>query len=313
VAKFVEIRDYWISLGHVQAARDYRVILTGGEALLYKSRTEGGSARLLEVIEAVRRILPSARIIVKTGGFRPASKFQHKLFNQVSEEFKYPLLEWRFGWNLYQDAPERALNRFVHTILSILSHQKFVAIDTIYDKTNVEDTCQTMEQGLRLIGANLVPGTLLEFVQVDPNKHRRIEIEISDYSIIMDLGPSYAPNKASAVHEFYAEPASNCETIANGVSRLYYDVDMGLIHCNDSFVDARVPSLHRQGHPIADDLAFLNDRFASLKRFITRSNISFDTRKDRCFFCTKFVMTDPLRLGPEAGSCGVADMRTETA
>jgi hypothetical protein len=287
---FSEIQAYCSSAERPDDSFRPRVILTGGEALLYRSKDTERHC-LLEVIEAVTNLVPQAKIIVKTGGFRQTNEYQRTLFDRVAHAFPFPIVEWRFGWNLYQDSIENALDRFNCTVVRILSHQHFVDIDTIYDKTSLESTCCALEEGLRQIGINAQDKMLLRFVLDDPNKHRRLAIKINGYTISIDLGPSYAPSRAAAIHEFYSEPSADCETIENGTSCLYYDTNMGLIHCNDSFVDARIHSLNRGTRSVADDLTFLNERFGRLRHFVALTRPRFASRKDRCFFCTRFVMT----------------------
>ena len=45
---------------------------------------------------------------------------------------------------------------------------------------------------------------------------------------------------------------------------------------------------------------FLNDRFNRLSEFLAREAMHFPSRQERCFFCTKFIMTGlgDLRGGP---------------
>ena len=118
------------------------------------------------------------------------------------------------------------------------------------------------------------------------------------------LAPRTLLIKLRLFTQFYSEPSSNCEMIDKGTSCFYYDMDMGLIHCNDSFVDARIQPLTCNGRSISDDLALLNDKFDRLRRFIAQEpRTRFESRKDRCFFCTKFVMTDASKslTVPEMG------------
>ncbi|MEY9470896.1 hypothetical protein ABH992_003295 [Bradyrhizobium yuanmingense] len=267
-------------------------ILTGGEALLYKSRADSGYVNLMHVIAAITSIIPGAKVIVKTGGFCNDNRFQLTLFDSISRTFSFPMLEWRFGWNLYQDEGLRSLDRLVCTATRMLNHQHSVVIDTIYDKTNLKDTCAALEEGLRRIGMDVNSDMISQFVLDDPNTHRRLTIKIAGYTFVLDLGPSYAPNKAATDHEYYSEPSSECETIHKGTSCLYYDTDMRLLHCNDSFVDARVPPRPCSSYSASEDLAFLNERFEYLRRFLALTGTKFESRKERCFFCTKFVMSD---------------------
>jgi hypothetical protein len=290
LARFAAIRNYW-SEGATFNGFPI-VIFTGGEALLYKSRNDGKAVNLFHVLDALNKIVPEAKMIVKTSGFRAGNAFQRTLFDTITKSFSFPTLEWRIGWNIYQDSEDRALDRFVCTMSRILTHQRMASVDTIYDRTNVRNTCVVLQEGLRRIGVDVQEDMLLRFVLNDPNMHRRLTIKIGSYTIVLDLGPSYAPNSAAGVHEFYSEPSSECDTIDGGTSSLYYDTDMGLIHCNDSFVDARIPSRPYTGQSIAEDLAFLNDRFDKLRHFLARSHTQFESRKDRCFFCTKFIMTN---------------------
>ena len=251
LARFAEIRDYSSApKGHKCHPN---IFLTGGEAFLYKSVSRDGIATLYEVIEAINRMMPQAKIIVKTGGFRRARKYQCALFDRIVHEYPFPIVEFRLGFNLYQDPERSAIDRFVFTIERVLGHQHFICIDTIYDKTNLRDTCRTLAEGLCRLSINIEQDMLLDLILEDPNQHRRIETVRAGETIILDLGPSYPPNKAAAAHEYYTEPSSACDTIDLGTSCLYYDTNMGLIHCNDSFVDARIPSLTLDNRSIAND------------------------------------------------------------
>ncbi|WP_445219347.1 hypothetical protein ACKWRH_03585 [Bradyrhizobium sp. Pa8] len=290
IRKLADVCEY-ISQ-HDQRNRAPSFILTGGEALLYKSRADNGYVNLKHVVAAITSIIPGAKVIVKTGGFRNDNRFQRTLFDSISRTFSFPTLEWRFGWNLYQDEELRSLDRLVCTATRMLNHQHSVVIDTIYDKTNLGDTCAVLEEGLRRIGVDVSPDMISQFVLKDPNTHRRLAIKIAGYTFVLDLGPSYAPNKAATVHEYYSEPSSECEAIHNGVSCLYYDMGMRLLHCNDSFVDALVPPRPCGSHSISEELAFLNGRFEQFRRFLALTGTKFESRKERCFFCTKFVMSD---------------------
>jgi hypothetical protein len=294
LARFSEIRDYHLTAtGGGDEGGPY-VILTGGEALLYKSSRAGAAVTLFDVVAAVRCAVPGARVIVKSGGFRTGATFQRALFERISKAFPFPVLEFRLGWNLYQDddSEERAVDRFTCTVLRVLEHQPFVSIDTIYDKTNLRTTCRTLEEGLRRLGIGVEGELLLPLILRDANEHRRITIRTAREAIILDLGPSYPPNQAAAARDYYSEPSSECDLIENGTSCLYYDTDLSLIHCNDSFVDARVPSLAIGERPIADQLSFVNERFARLNSHLSHAWGRFKSRQERCFFCTRFVMAD---------------------
>ncbi|MFI5253091.1 MAG: hypothetical protein ACHQQQ_11750 [Bacteroidota bacterium] len=290
ISKFADISEYYVSRKRIDITPN--IFLTGGEAFLYRSAIKNGTGTLFDVIKAAIEIIPQARIIVKTGGFRSYNKHQRHLFDLIVRAYPRPVIEFRLGFNRYQDTEESALDRFVCTVESVLSYQHFISIDTIYDKENLSNTCNTLEAGLRRMGINVEPNMLLDIVLHDPNEHRRIEIRMPQDAIILDLGPSYAPNKAASVREYYTEPSSACEIIDSGTSTLYYDTNLQLIHCNDSFVDASVPSLRIGNGSISNELEFLNERFSWLNEFIAHENVQFHSRKDRCFFCTKYVMTD---------------------
>lgn len=287
-SRLAEIRDYRAETDGC-ASRPY-VFLTGGEAFLYRAPGRGRAETLFDVIQAVNSAIPEAGIVVKTGGFRQANSFQCALFDRIADMYASPLIEFRLGFNRYQDSEEEALDRFVSTVERVLAYQHYIAIDTIYDKTNLRDTCGTLEEGLRQVGIGIRKNRLLEMVLADPNDHRRIGIQASEDSIVLDLGPAYPPNEAATVHEYYSEPSSDCDTIGAGTSALYYDTDMGLIHCNDSFVDARVAPLRLQPRSIASELAFLNARFRQLSVNFAERRTRFQSRQERCFFCTGFVM-----------------------
>src|SRR6266536_5616143 len=83
--RFSEIRDYFIlaAAGDPDQGGPY-FFLTGGEALLYRSRRAGVAVTLFDVIAAIRSAISRARVIVKTGGFQPATKFQAGLFDQIA-------------------------------------------------------------------------------------------------------------------------------------------------------------------------------------------------------------------------------------
>lgn len=294
LARFSEIRDYVQSPASDSEDGGPYFFLTGGEALLYKSRQAGATMTLFDVIAAIRCGIPQAQVIVKTGGFRTNGAFQARLFDRIAEAFPFPAVEFRLGLNLYQDedSEERAVDRFTCTVSRVLKHQRFIPVDTIYDKANLISTCRVLEEGLRRIGIGVKDELLLPMVLQDPNEHRRITIKTARDAIILDLGPSYPPNEFSTVHEYYSEPSSECDLIENGTSCLYYDIDLKMIHCNDSFVDARVPSLAIDGRSVAAQLALVNERFSQLNNYLARRGVRFESRQERCFFCTRFVMTD---------------------
>jgi hypothetical protein len=289
LGRFADIRDYWAEGRHED--RQY-IFFTGGEAFLYRSAGREGTATLCDVIGAAHGLIPRAGIVVKTGGFGKKGKYQRDMFDRISAANPFPIVEFRLGFNRYQDSEEAALDRFVCTVETVLAHQRMIAIDTIYDRTNLPDTCGALEEGLRRIGIGAERNMLLDLVLENPNEHRRIEIRTTERSIILDLGPSYPSSVAAASHEYYSEPSSACDLIETGTSSLYYDTDMGLIHCNDPFVDARVPSMGRRHGSIRNEVTFVNGKLGGLSRFLKREGVRFASRQERCFFCTKYVMTD---------------------
>jgi len=291
LSKIVSIKTYvkdQLELGAGSKAFPY-IILTGGEALLYRSRKASARVTLFELIDAIVTVLPNAAVVVKTGGFEEGHKFQLTLFERISNAFSHPRLEWRFGWNLYQ-GEERALERFVLTAGRIMSHQNTVFIDTIYDATNLRDTFTVMEKALMELGVSGLGDDLVRFVLQNPERHRRIRFLVHEHAIIVDVGPSYPPNEASSRHEYYSESPSECVSIMHGTDYLYYDVDLRLVHCNDSYVDARIPAAERFGCSIGEDHDFLNARFQQLADHLVNTEPVFRSRQERCFFCTKFIM-----------------------
>lgn len=288
--RFSDIASYWSGPGGKLRPAERCVILTGGEPLLYKSRHGNAPACLFDVLEALERIVPAAKILVKTGGFRSDDRYVPPLFDRIGRRFDHPALEWRLGWNLYQDPEREALDRLVFTVAKILMRQPVVSIETIYDRSNVAATCDLLEQALRVIGINVDAGLLSRPVLRAPENQHRMEIKVAEYCIDLHLGPAYAPSPDQAARGFYAERSSRCDTIHEGVSSVYYDVNLGLMHCNDPFVDARIPALARQGCSIAEDVAELDARFEQLRGHITDAAVMFETRKARCFFCTEFVL-----------------------
>jgi len=92
LARFAEIRDYCSTpRGHECYPN---IFLTGGEAFLYKSVSRDGIATLYEVIEEINRMMPRAKIIVKTGGFWQARKYQCALLDRIVHEYRSPSLNF---------------------------------------------------------------------------------------------------------------------------------------------------------------------------------------------------------------------------
>lgn len=267
------------------------VMLTGGEAFLYKQVDQEGKTRnLFDVIEAIQAEIPSVRIVIKTGGFFAHHQKAAQLWDRISRAYVYPEVEFRLGFNLYQKQGQGAEERLIDMTQRMFAHQKTAILDTIYDKNNLQRTAEMLEKGFQQLGFYLEKNTLVSLIQKNPEEHKRINMTNKMHKIFLDIGPAYAPNLASAVYDYFEEAPNPCPTIEAYPNYLYYDAAFNLIHCNDSYIDASFPPIRLPVNTVLEEWLLMKERFERLKQFLLTTRKQFKTRKERCFFCTKYVM-----------------------
>ncbi|OGT06879.1 MAG: hypothetical protein A2103_05320 [Gammaproteobacteria bacterium GWF2_41_13] len=268
------------------------IMLTGGEAFLYQQVDQAGETKnLLDVIGAIQAEIPNVRIVVKTGGFFAHHQKVAQLWDRISRDYPYPAVEFRLGFNLYQKQGQSAEERLIDMTQRMLAHQKMAILDTIYDKNNLQRTAETLEKGLQQLDFCVGQNALISLIRKSPEEHKRINMTNKMHKIFLDVGPAYAPNSASAVYDYFEEAPNPCPTIEEYPNYLYYDTALNLVHCNDSYVDARIPPIRLSANTVLEEWLFMKERFERLKQFLLTTQKQFKTRKERCFFCTKYVMS----------------------
>lgn len=294
--KLEEIRNFCAKNGYIP-----HLVFTGGESFLYRDKTPNETKNLKDVIVLAKTKVPNSVLYIKTSGFTE-NKYLDLLLNELLCQYNPAELKIRLGINLYQKSGSDTCDRLAHMLDRLLPRRETVPIDTIYDKDNLAKTCSVMEQVLCQFGfISATNGQLLKLIDTDPGVHRRLKVSNGKNTIYLDMGPSYSPRPESDGYSYFEEKISGpCATIEKGPMAIYYNSNFNLIHCNDSFVDARISPIDSCQLPsLNDQQVFLQRKFAGLKEFLKKKEMQFKNRKERCFFCTKFVMSDHIQ------SCGV--------
>lgn len=280
------------------------LVFTGGEAFLYKDAAAGKT--LKDVVDMAKAKFPGAVVYIKTSGFTE-NTYLDSLLDSLLKQYPAPELQIRLGINFYQKSGIDMQKRLMHMLEKLLPHQGMLTIDTIYDRDNLARTCEIMELAFDGAGFTAVKnGQLLELIKESPCRHKRLKISNKEHTIYLDMGPSYSPRlESDNCHYFEELISAPCANIQNGPMSIYYNAGFDLIHCNDSFVDGSVSPIKTGS---ATDLptidaqhAFLQKRFDELKQFLNSGSKQFNNRKDRCFFCTQFVMSQ--KFSDKVGKC----------
>lgn len=271
-------------------SRRPRIILTGGECFLYRTRDRiGGTKNILDLVLDAKDLVPSAALILKTTGWLPNRRLDwllERMFEGVTDDS----FSIRLGLNLYQNDGRDAEDRFGYMLERILSYQDQVLVDCIYDKDNFEDTMKVWSRTLSPF--DLTALRLRESVEEDPSEHQGYLFVKGSKLIRLELGPSYSPSSNCDDREYWDEKNPGlCRRIESGVDQLFYDYDLSVCHCNDSYVDATVPFIwFGKCHSIADEVLFFQQRLRALRDHLQETSRQFATRKQRCFYCTRFVL-----------------------
>ncbi|HBA59224.1 MAG TPA: hypothetical protein DCZ92_00080 [Elusimicrobia bacterium] len=292
------VMNFDVLAGKLDEAREFSatrglkpsLVFTGGEAFLYRENTAAGARNLADIVALAKAKVPGAAVYVKTSGFS-ANPYLDGLFDRLAAKYNQDELKVRLGINAYQRSGRDLVERFSHMLEKLLPRQDVVTVDTIYDKANLERTCADIEEVLVRHGfLSAAKGQLFAAVKKDPNKHLRLKFTAGGKELFLDLGPAYTPTGTCGGDCYDERVTGPCATIENGSNALYYNARFDLIHCNDSFVDGSVKPLSGAALPtMAAQHDFLQKRYAQLKEEL-KARAPFGSRKDRCFYCTKFMM-----------------------
>ncbi len=289
--KINEIANYF----KINNPKSPTLIFTGGEAFFYKDiTTSRNKFNLCNLIDYTCECIPEAKILIKSSGWFD-NKNLEQIYSHLCKRYDNSKLLFTLGFNLYQKAGLHAAERLDNMINNILSRQSFLCIDTIYDKKNFDATFEILK---KIIGKYDNSAKFLKkAVKCEPHLHQSFLFKIQGKDVRLDLGPSYDPSNDPLNNFFWDEPiCGKCRTIIEGPDHIFYNYDFSLYHCNDSFVDGSISPISPETlKTIHQQHKYLENSFKELKNIFEHNKILFKNRKERCFYCTKFLLNYPNR------------------
>jgi hypothetical protein len=282
-------------------AERHAIYITGGEPFLYKYKDrKRGYFRLMGLVKIIREVIPSAKLIIKTSGWK-----EHKVLDEQLESImalsQQDKIEIRLGFNLYQNNGFNALERLSHMVTLLIKHQKETKVETIYDKSNLVDTVQIIKGALRSI--NSPDFDYLKAINSEPTYGRRFIVpcihfdrmstaHIAAYRLIrLDTMPAYPTVEEDISGKFYkAEIKQLCQIVKTGPNQILYNPDLSMHHCNDAFADHSIPGIpDSMFKSIEEAFDFFANGFVRLRHYLLSNRINFQQKREQCLFCTKFI------------------------
>jgi hypothetical protein len=277
------------------------IILTGGEAFLYRGKDQTGKrCTLADLCELTLKVAPTAKLVIKTAGWTP-HRYLDGLLSKVTCLPADPPIEVRFGFNLYQHNGVGARERLHHMIASILHTQDILRLETIYDRTNLADTVDCIIDVLGSFGFK--GGKELKACFSHPNTYLRLKIPIewqenatesdrpAQKTILLDTMPAYEGLRHVPSDRYYeAAWESLCPAIGIGPDHILYNPDLSFYQCNDAFGDYSTAAFKPDRfQSIHEEFAFLSEGFTRIKNQIMNEQSVFNTKREQCLYCSKLM------------------------
>ncbi|MCW4030391.1 MAG: hypothetical protein NWE92_12185 [Candidatus Bathyarchaeota archaeon] len=274
------------------------IFLSGGEPFFYRSKSSNGELwSIVDVVQLITTLLPSAKIIIKTSGWDKQDALDN-LFSKLYQVGAH--VEIRLGFNLFQNLGVNAENRLSHMLSLILTYQPSVIVETIYSKENKNQTlnvigkvlgrfCKEFED-FRAALSSPREAYVVDFpfaLLSEDNFGNRLRVE---KQVTLWTMPAH-PGKSKHQDDAYFDCANMgvCTNIKNGPTQIMYNADLSFHHCNDAFADFSYPPFTAKSDwTVQDEFLFLTKKFDKLRRQMSKAE-AFRSKNEQCILCSKLM------------------------
>jgi hypothetical protein len=256
---------------------------TGGEVFLYRSK---GGDSFSDLISHALRVLPDAKIVVKTSGFQKHD-YLDALLEKVLLMMPKEQLLFRLGFSLHQNAGMRGFERLSHMFDKILHYHNRLEMDIIYDKIRMPETFAVISDTLQKHGfAPIAADRWFDRVFANPLVTNEISFACGEKRVVITTDPAYKTDACADGLEYYDGTfTKSCMACTNNRTSILYTTDFSVIPCGDPYADFSVKML--PSGDLEQEVRWLHDRFAAIKPVMALK--SFKTKREACKFCTKFL------------------------
>lgn len=267
------------------------ILFTGGEPFFYVFRHDNKVFDVESIVKAVVEIIPQAKIKFRTSGWVPNQKLDSlvKTLFKIADDRLTILL----GISPFQKNAIDMRERFGHMMDLLHGYQDQVIINTIYNKVNLEQTMDDINQVLSERGFSYKGIKENQCVSPQVPCVYKSSKENSDKEVIFCISPAYNALQQCDDNNYYDEitQVGICQHMKFGLNQIFYDIDLSAYHCNDPFVDFNVSPLSDDTFTsVSDQFAYFADRLQQLKNEFDEKKLVFTNRQERCAYCTKYML-----------------------
>ena len=264
-----------IDINNFEKDSKYVIALTGGEPFFYKE----ANYNILDLLDVVRLVAPNSKLIIRTSGWE-----KHSYLNeQLIKAFKLnDNLDVRLGFSLFQHNTNH-INRLNNMLEILGSMTSKVRIEIIYSKNNIDATIDIL---------NLFFNTKkISELNNAPDRHNRFLFKTNLFEVQVDMAPSYS--LCSDEGYWLQKVESICPVIKtkNDEITISYDQDLSFYHCGDPYINYSLKPFNSLENT-EQEIVFIKKQYELFLEHLLKTNITFKDKKERCFYCTKYILSN---------------------
>jgi len=280
-------------------SKECNIFLTGGEPFFYRYKNNEKSWNIVDIVCLIKSIIPVANIIIKTSGWEKNDVLDNLVYMIGVQKGK--TVEIRLGFNLFQKLGVNAKKRLDHMLCLLLTFQKLVVVETIYNKENKQLTLGIIGNSLAMFSKEfekfgdslLSPNEsyVVEFpFAISIKNNLNEEKTLLEKKINLWTMPAHSGKSKEHQEDYYkCENSGICANIKFGPTQIMYNSDLTFNHCNDAFADFSYPAFtSKKDWTVKEEFKFLDMKFINLRRSLG-NGVHFRSKNEQCAFCSRLI------------------------